>query len=97
MEMYGIAGSGTNTASQSTIAYRAADDKVFVPLRRTQLDFNSAAAQGTASNRLFAALFIQGTKKDYDILCALGGWADWPHNNATLKTYGLWGNIAFGW
>lgn len=97
MEMYGIAGSGTNTASQSTIAYQAEDDDVFVPLKRTQLDFNSAAAQGTASNRLFATIFIQGTKKDYDILCAIGGWADWPHNNATLKTYGIWGNIAFGW
>jgi len=98
MESYGIMGSdATKTASRSTIAYRADDDDVFIPLRRTQLDFNSAAVQGTASNRLFASIFIQGTKKDYDILCAIGGWADWPHNNATLKTYGLWGNISFGW
>ncbi|KKT23784.1 MAG: hypothetical protein UW09_C0002G0049 [candidate division TM6 bacterium GW2011_GWF2_43_87] len=98
MEEYGIAGTAPgSSASTSTISKQGPDDTAFVHLHESQLDFCSAAAQGSGSQRVFASLFYQGGGECNNALVKIGGFIDWPHNNSTLKTYGVWGNIAFGW
>ncbi len=98
MQRYGIAGSGKDhSASKSTISKLADDDTTFVTLHESQLDYCSGAAQGSASQRLHASLFYQGGGECFNALVTIGAFTDWPHNNATLKTWGAWGNIAFGW
>lgn len=93
MHQYGIAGTGTNSASHSTIATQADDDANFTTLKDTDLDLGKAGGRGIASHRF--NLMLSYTNEDHpdSFLAEIGGWYEVPHSNTHLKTWGIWGSI----
>lgn len=83
---YGIAGTGTDTASQSTIAYRAQSDTKPVYVWPETLSYTSAASRGGMTNGILCSIAYLGT-------CA-GGEAgvlyESPRTNTAYAQYSWW-------
>jgi hypothetical protein len=95
IENYGIAGTGTNSASNSTINNQAADDvdsngnPIFVPISWRDIDPLSAATRGGHSQRIHAACAYTCEA----IGLGLGFYWEKPTSNYTLGNIGCWGKI----
>ena len=84
---YGIAGTGTNSASTSTIAKRGDNDPVFVHLRTSDLDLSSGASKEGFTSKVHASATF------YDAI-TFGGFYEFAHTNTSLENWGFWASIA---
>lgn len=94
LEQYGIAGTGTNSASLSTIDHQAANDTTFTFLKESFIDLRTGAAPSTGSHRLHAAISYQNL---WSFSGSIGGFFEWPHTDGCLKNYGMWGKLSYAW
>lgn len=88
---FGIAGSAPGkSSSASTIATKAADDAVFTPIQSWELDLKSGAGRSALVQRIHAALGIGSLGHSFNGFVNVGGFFEWPNNNAALKRWGFW-------
>ena len=86
---YGIAGTGTGSASDSTIQYQAANDTTFTTITLADIDVESAAAPYAFVNRMHIAL---GYQREHVFLGA-GFYYESPETNTALTTLGVWAKL----
>lgn len=105
-EKYGIAGTGThsrngvvvgNTASASTINYLAPNDvdsdnnDTFIPIKKSDLDFDSASSRATLSQIFQANIGVAGaTANGVQVFMFAGGLYEYAYKNCTLSSWGWW-------
>ena len=87
---YGIAGTATSSANESTITTLAEDDPEFVHLKERDLNFHSAASRGGFTNRIHAAAGYTYCGESHDIFFGGGIFYEHPHTNIALENWGLW-------
>lgn len=79
---YGIAGTGTNSASKSTICTQAANDVTFKYLSLADLDLSSGASQKGFTSKIHACCSIHAFE--------CGFFYEFPHTNTSLEEWGVW-------
>lgn len=92
-ESYGIAGTGTSTASRSTIAYQAANDEIFVPITQYDINQHSGEAAGVITCRVNGACGYTGSR----FFTGFGAFYELPvhqSDNITLGHWGIWAKLA---
>jgi hypothetical protein len=102
-ERYGIAGTGATSegkatsASTSTIAQQASNDKTFVPIVTGDIDVRSAAAQSAINHTIRGAFNYIHHGKCTDGLIGIGAFWEFAQRNSALECGGFWikGAIAF--
>ncbi len=91
---YGIADTSnpnsTATASESTIAFAAPADPVFVPIRLMDIDFCSGEAGGSSVQGFHAGLYYRPGYQENGFFAGIGGFFETPNNNAALQNWGAW-------
>ncbi len=94
-EIYGIAGSTTNTsASASTIKTLGADDAAFTPVKETDIDLNSAASPATLVYRGHVAFGMHGRDESANALSSIGMFIEIPSNKTkAFSQWGLWAKL----
>ncbi|MGC2310939.1 MAG: hypothetical protein WA432_04930 [Candidatus Babeliaceae bacterium] len=95
IEQFGIAGSGTGSASQSSINQQVDDPSgQFVTLLRDHLDLSSGASRGGFTQGAYIALgyLYEGVKHRY--FGSLGVFYDKPNTNTALEYWAVW--VKFG-
>lgn len=90
-EMYGIAGTGTNSASQSMINTRAPDDLIFTTFKRGDIDLHSGANRGAFSQSVNGAL---GYRCSFGFI-GVGGFWEKPNCDTALEQWGVWGTLGY--
>jgi hypothetical protein len=93
---FGISGTGTNSASASTISFQAPNDPTFVYLNENDLDFCGNGSAGGIVNRFYVLGNYTIKRKRAEVLLSLGGFFEAPQKNIALKQAGAWGTIAIG-
>jgi len=94
IESYGIAGTGTETASKSTITTLAPNDTdcngnpKFVHLHRNDLDLRSGSGRGAFSQALLIAVGWMSETS----FATIGGSYEQPHKNTALPQWTIWLN-----
>ena len=94
---FGISGTGTGSASTSTIAYQAPNDPVFIHLKETDLNLCGSGSSGSIVHRFYIQADYLFSKHCKDLLFNIGGFFETPQGNSSLRQWGIWGsiNIAF--
>jgi len=94
-EIYGIAGTTTNTsASVSTIKTLGANDVTFTPIKETDLDFSSATTPATLVYRAHVAYGMHGRDENGNGLCSLGMFVEIPDNSTSaFSQWGFWAKL----
>ncbi len=89
-EVYGIAGTLTNTsASGSTIRDQAANDATFTTIKKNDIDFTSGTAPATLNWRIHTNLAAQLREEEGSAFLGAGFFAEFPHNKT--KSFEQWG------
>ncbi len=88
-EKYGIAGTGTNSASESTISTLATDDSNFTTIKRSQLCSKSASARGAFTQMAHVAFGYSAERTFF----GLGGSYEQPSTNTALEQWSLWATV----
>lgn len=94
-EQYGLAGSGTNSASKSSIETQADDDTDFTTIKKEDLDLYSASGRGAIVHGMHAAFYYNDFCMDHSLIVGLGASYKSPNSNTALKTWGIWGKIGY--
>ncbi|GAF75691.1 unnamed protein product, partial [marine sediment metagenome] len=63
---------------------------VFVPIRHTDIDLKSGAAESALNQKVHANIGAVFPGEVADIIIGAGVFADMPHKNSTLKMWGAW-------
>jgi len=88
---FGIAGSGPGkTASKSTIAFKAPDDLVFVPITTYDLDPQSGESYGGFTQRAFGSIGWINKGETSDCILGVGWSVDVPFHNSLLQLWKAW-------
>lgn len=92
-ENYGIAGTGTGSASKSTINTLAPNDDEFITIKENDLDLLSGAARGVSTNMIYASLSYTSLDEftKTPLMISVGAFYEAPKNNAALTSWGVWG------
>lgn len=92
---YGIAGTAPgSSASESTIAKLAADDATFVHIREMDINYCSGEAGGSDVQGIHLGFYYRELCRcERSLFMGIGGFVEWPNNNAALNNWGVWGKI----
>lgn len=90
-EMYGIAGTGTSSASESLINTQAPNDLIFTTFKRGDIDLQSGANRGAFSQAINASVGYRGDRG----FIGVGGFWEKPNTDTALEQWGVWGTIAY--
>lgn len=99
---FGIAGSGTivsrgqlsqATASDSTIAERAADDSEFVGITENDIDLCSAAAGSILNHKAHVAIGVEHMGDKMNAFGGGGAFVEYAQKNGSLASWGVWFKI----
>lgn len=83
---YGIAGTGTSSASTSTISKQGVNDSVFVHLKTSDLDLDSGASKEGFTSKIHVSF-------THNNAVTFGGFYEWAHTNTSLENWGFWASI----
>jgi len=85
------------SASLSTISEcralekeKCPDDFVFITIRESDLDLNSAASQGALNHTIHAAGGFEYIGCKLAVFFGAGAYYEFPQKNSALKTWGMW-------
>lgn len=90
---FGISGTGTSSASGSTISFQAPNDPTFVRLKESDLDLCGSGSSGAVVNRFYILVNYIFRGRSQDWLVSTGGFFESPQRNNALKQWGMWGNV----
>ena len=90
---FGIAGTGNNTASGSTINNRADDDAEFTLICPSDLDLCNGGASSALNHKVHASLGFGKLGKRQGGFFGAGFYADFPQKNSALKNWGAWAKV----
>lgn len=93
-EKYGIAGTGSASASKSTISEQAANDGEFITIKPSDIDLCTSGSRGGMSQRVLAAASYLWEGSRHHMVFDIGGYYEFPRTNVTLRQWGLWGKVA---
>lgn len=94
-ESFGIAGTGTSSASQSTINNLAPNDPTFITINPNDLDLLSGSARGVSTNMVYGSISFTNTD-EYAVIpffIDVGTFYEATKNNAAFTNWGLWTKI----
>jgi hypothetical protein len=88
---FGIAGSDTRSASQSTITEQIDDpEDTFVTINTSDIDFSSGLSRGGHTQRLHAAMNYRNQGTCRTTFIGVGGYYEQPDKNFALENAGVW-------
>lgn len=88
---YGISGTGTGSASKSTIQLQATNDTSFTPIYESDIDLASGATQNTLTHKVHVSIGkLFASQDNFDIFFGLGGFFEQPHQNSAPAQWGAW-------